>query len=245
MPNYPVALALDFAARAGVGAIRASRWVRAAARGDLDGHRRSVRADDAAKARLAALVGLKPGDFPMTDGWAGTFPFLEFLAETVAARHPATVVEYGSGVSTLVMAAALARLGGKRKLVSYDHHAGFAEQTRRRLRALGLHADVRAVPLNDSATYGYAGKFYASPDLPTAIDLLVIDGPPAWLTAGTRGAAAPVAFPKLAPGGMIILDDADRDGERKNARRWAAEWPGIDWTFDARGKGLLLGVRKN
>lgn len=244
MPNYPVALALDLAARAGVGAIRASRWVRAAAKGDLDRHRAALAGDAAARVRLGALVGLAPSDFPMTDGWAGTFPFLEFLAETVAARQPATVVEYGSGVSTLVIAAALKRLGGSRRFVSYDHHAGFAEQTRRRLAELGLSADVRAVPLTDSAAQGYPGKFYASADLPGEIDLLVIDGPPAWLTAGTRGAAAPVAFPMLAAGGLVVLDDADRDGERENARRWATDWPGIDWRFDARGKGLLVGTRK-
>src|SRR3546814_5556508 len=71
---------------------------------------------------------------------------LLLLARYTLSRSPRTVVEFGSGVSTLVTAECLRRKGGG-SIITHDHHSSFAAETAQRLRALGLEADVRSVPL--------------------------------------------------------------------------------------------------
>lgn len=194
---------------------------------------------DAMLDALVARLGWTRADLPKTDGWAASPELLAMLADEVLVARPKLVVEFGSGLSTLVLARALDLADGG-ALVSYDHNAGFADLTRARLASLSLRADVRAVDLEPAL--GYAGEWYAARDLPGRIELLVIDGPPAWFAGGTRGGAAAV-FPLLAVGGVVLLDDADRHGERANARRWHDEFPGIAFARLARGKGILRGVR--
>lgn len=194
--------------------------------------------------RLTRRLGWTPETLPRPDGWAGSPPFLSAVADEVFACAPRSVVEFGSGLSTLVVARALEMLGGERHFVSFDHQPGFAELTRRRLATLRLRAEVRSVGLVPAAAWGYAGDWYDASDLPASIDLLIVDGPPAWMKGGTRGAAAPATFGRLAPGGVVLLDDAGREGERADAARWAAEHPEIAFELLPVGKGLLRGVRR-
>lgn len=242
--RYALAAALTLASDVATRLLPAWRVAVGLTRG-RDGLRAARRAQarrEATLDRLVATLGWSRDDLPATDGWAGSPDLLAALARHALAAKPAVVVEFGSGLSTLVLARAL-QLNGGGRLVSFDHNEGFAEVTRRRLEALGLEAEVRAVELAPAERWGYAGDWYDTPDLPDAIDFLLIDGPPAWFNAGTRGAAAPAVFPHLAPGATILLDDADRDGERANAQRWAAEYPDIAWTMLPAAKGLLRGVR--
>jgi predicted O-methyltransferase YrrM len=213
--------------------------------GGMKGWRAARAADEAREAvmdRLVARLGWTRDALPTPDGWAGSPDLLWALAEQVAQQRPRLIVEFGSGLSTLVMARVLQQGGIGARLISFDHLESFAELTRWRLAGLGLAAEVRSVPLEDAARWGYAGEWYAADDLPGAIELLVIDGPPAWLNEGARGAAAPALFPRMAPGGVILLDDADRDGERANAERWRAEFPHIRFELLPSHKGLLKGT---
>lgn len=222
--------------RATVGLARGRQGLRAAQR--LNGRREAML--DA----LVARLGWMRSNLPATDGWAGSPGLLLTLVDEVEARRPRLVVEFGSGLSTLVLARTLAlRVPGAR-LISFDHEAGFAEITRRRLAALGLSAEVRHAPLASSAAHGVEGRWYDHGPLPRDIDLLLIDGPPAWLKQGARAAAGPAALPLLAPGGVVLLDDADRPGERANAAQWARSFPDIKWSRIGRAKGILRGVRR-
>jgi predicted O-methyltransferase YrrM len=221
------------------------RGVRGLARG-LEGWR-TARAESHARKRtmerLVARLGWTTDDLPTPDGWAGSPDLLAALADHVFAHKPRTVVEFGSGLSTLVLARALALAGGG-QLVSYDHLDGFAELTRRRLATLGLEAEVHVAPLSPAAPHGYPGEWYDAAGLPERIDLLLIDGPPDWLAGGgARGAAGPTLFHRLSPGGTVLLDDADRDGEREVAARWRREFLNIAFDELPAHKGLLRGVR--
>ena len=52
-------------------------------------------------------------------------------------------------------------------------------------------------------------------------------------------------FERIAPGGVIMLDDAARPGERLVARRWRKEWPDFDFRLLKSGtKGTLVGRRR-
>jgi predicted O-methyltransferase YrrM len=222
--------------RATVGLTRGPRGLRAARR--LNGRR------EAMLDTLVARLGWTRDHLPATDGWAGSPGLLLTLVDEVERARPRLVVEFGSGLSTLVLARALALNAPGARLLSFDHEAGFAEITRRRLAALGLAAEVRHAPLASAAAHGVDGAWYDHGPLPQGIDLLLIDGPPAWLKEGARAAAGPAALPMLAPGGVALLDDADRPGERANAAQWARAFPDIHWTRIGRAKGILRGVRR-
>jgi hypothetical protein len=66
--------------------------------------------------------------------------------------------------------------------------------------------------------------------LPDPIDLLVVDGPPAEAPGeGERRAPAlPALASRLVPGATVVLDDAERPGERAVLARWEA---GTAWRF--------------
>src|SRR3546814_14044239 len=104
---------------------------------------------------------------------------LLLLARYTLSRSPRTVVEFGSGVSTLVPAECLRRKGGG-SIITHDHHRSFPAETAQRLRALGLEAAVRYVPLCPllAARNGWGGAWYDTEELPTRIYPLSAGGPP-------------------------------------------------------------------
>ena len=84
--------------------------------------------------------------------------------------------------------------------------------------------------------------WYQLPGAPAEIDLLVIDGPPWALNPFIRGRAE-VLFDRIRPGGMVLLDDAARPGERVVAMRWKRDWPMFRWNLLPGAKGTLVGER--
>src|SRR5690606_6944595 len=105
----------------------------------------------------------------------------------VLAERPRTVVELGSGVSTLLTSYALESIGdSEAHLYSLDHEAQFAGITRSNLAAHGLagRATVLDAPLVETQAGGETRQWYDIAELESAlgarkIDLLVVDGPPA------------------------------------------------------------------
>ena len=78
--------------------------------------------------------------------------------------------------------------------------------------------------------------------MPQEIDQLVIDGPPWTLNPFVRGRAETL-FDRIVPGGMVLLDDAARPGERVVASRWRRNWPDFRFTLMPGAKGTLVGER--
>lgn len=192
--------------------------------------------------RLELRLGLPPHSLPVADGRAGACDFLLLLTELVIQNRPEIVVEFGSGVSTLVLARAL-QMNGTGRLISFEHKEGFAHLARARLKERGLSAEVRSVPLVSAGPWGFVGKWYGVDELPQNIDLAVVDGPPAYFAPETRGGAGPAVIPNLAPDGLIVLDDAKRAGEREITRRWRNDYPDFDFIDIDTHKGTLLGQR--
>ena len=194
-----------------------------------------------AKRRLLARLGLPEDALPNLGSWKADVGLLALLADRILGARPKVVVEFGAGASTLVAAQALQMTGGGH-LLSFEQHEDFVLATRHWLAEHGLSADLRAAPLVP-APGGWPGLWYDHGPLPDQIDLLVIDGPPWTIHPFTRGAAATL-FDRIAPGGMVMLDDAARPGERVVARRWRREWPDFDFRLVKNGsKGTLVGRR--
>jgi predicted O-methyltransferase YrrM len=242
---YPLARTLDIVGSVGHRFQVWGRWLAAALGGPqrLNRHRTAQRVRAGARRELLSLIQLDDAQVPPDGGWVAGADFLLLLARQVLAQKPGLVVEFGSGVSSVVIARCL-QLNGHGRLLSFDHDEGFAELTRRRLQRAGLVAEVHAAPLRPGLA-GYGGSWYGHGELPDAIDLLVIDGPQAWRQGQeeSRGSAAPAAFARLAPGAVVLLDDAARPGEQRVAARWRAEFPDISFAAAETQKGVLIGRR--
>lgn len=165
-------------------------------------------------------------------------------------RRPRLVLELGSGMSTIVIARLLRELGTGR-LLAVEHDDAWADRVQAQLEREGL-ADLAAVvraPLGphgrsrgDTDWYDEATLAAALDDIGDPVEVLVIDGPPAW-RPGTEQARYPalgVLAARLAPGAAVVLDDVERKGEQDVLARWRHEH-GLD--LDLRpGTGVAVGV---
>ncbi|WP_336960765.1 class I SAM-dependent methyltransferase [Sphingobium aquiterrae] len=195
----------------------------------------------AEKNAVLERINLEQDALPHLGSWKADTYLLHRIVDEIEVRQPKNVVELGSGVTSLVIAKALSLHGGGH-LYSYDQYEPFVEQMGIWLAEHHLSASFSHAPLNfrDQA---WPGLWYALHDLPQTIDLLVIDGPPWSIHPFTRGMAERL-FERIAPGGLIMLDDAARPGERYVARRWRKTWRDFEFKFEGKGtKGLLIGER--
>lgn len=193
------------------------------------------------KAVLLDRLGLPRSALPHLGSWKADTVFLKHIVDAIEALQPRVVVELGCGASTLIIAKALQRHGGGR-LVSYDQDAEFCGATAEWLAEHGLDAEIVHAPLADEQTR-WGSRWYDLSHVPATIDLLVIDGPPWVLNPFIRGRSEEL-FGRMAPGGMVLLDDAARPGERVVAARWRSSWPQFAFALDHSGaKGTLIGRR--
>jgi hypothetical protein len=196
----------------------------------------------AEKQALLERVGLPHDALPHLGSWKADTFMLHRIVDMIETMRPAHVVELGSGATSLVIAQALARHGGG-ALHSYDQHLPFVEAMAGWLAEHQLEAEFCHAPLT-ARDARWPGLWYQLKAVPGTIDLLVIDGPPWAVHPYARGMAERL-FPLLAPGGVVLLDDAARPGERVVARRWRKNWPEIEFTYEGGGsKGLLVGRRR-
>jgi predicted O-methyltransferase YrrM len=214
----------------------------------FESFRRLSRAIGSAYAQLEALmsvlVAIQPGrPLPQTRDWAASPDLLKLIAQAVLNGKPDLVVEASSGVSTLVIAYCLKRIG-KGRVVSLEHSPEYAAASRDMIASHGL-ADTATVihaPLREAEIAGDRWLWYDLDCLELAqpIDLLVVDGPPAATQHLARYPALPLLRPQLADGSTIILDDGDRNDEREIVRRWQTEFDDITCEYLPLEKGAFV-----
>lgn len=176
--------------------------------------------------RLAPYTQTFP--LPLGGGWALTGDSAAVLVQEMLLRQPNIVVELGSGASTLILGQVLKR-NGYGRLLSVDHDAAWANQTRRNIKFLNLQDVVTVVdaPLRSIATEDGSYAWYDIPknDLDDLgpIDFLVVDGPPSQAEDSAiqaRYPAFPVLRERLSTGSVVFVDDCNREGERNMIERW-------------------------
>ncbi len=194
------------------------------------------------KRALLAKLGLPADALPNLGSWKADMGLLKLVTDHILTAKPHTVVEFGTGASTLIMAKALQMTGAPHHLITVDQYEDFSAKTRDWLAEHGLSAEFRAAPLVDPPL-GWPGLWYDPGTLPDKIDFILIDGPNWAIHPFTRGAAESL-FDRLPIGGVVMLDDAARPGERVVARRWRRNWPNMNFSLSNVGtKGTLIGRR--
>jgi predicted O-methyltransferase YrrM len=183
---------------------------------------------------LAAIAAFSAVDTPYPlplGGWALSWDAAGLLAREVATGAPETVVELGSGTSTVIIGLQLRRTG-RGHLFSLEHDPEYAKATLRQVVALGLGDWISVLdsPLIEQQIGGERFTWYSLPPEVRAldrIDLLLVDGPPQNVDPdGTpRYPALPAFEDKLGPGSLVFVDDASRETEKRMLERWATEQP--------------------
>lgn len=203
----------------------------------------TIRQVDSLFSLYAALAGQLP--LPPTRGWAASPDVLRLIAVEISMRRPGLVVELGSGVSTLVLGKLIKAYAPTGRLISIEHDHEFSEVISRRVRQAGLDDVVEIVhcPLIDFSLDQDRWRWFDLPrnfpDGDQNIDILFVDGPPGIVGRMARYPALPVLRSRIAIGGIVILDDADREDEREITRRWAA-LPGIESRAEHCEKGAVV-----
>ena len=74
--------------------------------------------------------------------------------------------------------------------------------------------------------------------------MLIIDGPPAKSSKNARYPVLPLLIGKLKKGAIIILDDANRNYERKIIEIWQKEYDCFKYTYINNSKGAYIIEKK-
>jgi predicted O-methyltransferase YrrM len=169
-------------------------------------------------------------DRPMPElgDWAMSPSSLVWILDRLSDSSVRTILELGSGSSTIWFATALAERGGEGRVVALESSAEYAESTRTELAKHGLQdrAEVLYAPLVDTAVPGRDNQPWFDisvlPDLPP-VDLLFVDGPVGGIAREVRYPAYPLLADRLAPGATVVLDDTGRRAEAAIVKAWKQE----------------------
>jgi predicted O-methyltransferase YrrM len=185
--------------------------------------------------------------------WALDAEWIEVLVEEIRTRRPQAVLEFGSGVSTIILSHVMQSMHGrsdKRPLVfSVEQSPEVMTETRENLKRHGLLDGVRLLcaPLVSQVIrdlradcYRLRGDELRSFFGDIKPDFVLIDGPSGGY--GCRFGTIPLVRAHLEKEAVVLMDDALRDSELAIADWWERlgylDAAGIKWI----GKGMLMGV---
>jgi len=170
--------------------------------------------DDAPSVDLSFLT-----EVPADEGWSSAPDLLRLLHALVRTLEPRHVLEFGSGVSTAVLAHAATELGDC-AVTSVDHDPRFVAKTNELVDP--SYVSLQLAPLVARVHAGLLGPSYL---VDTSLfassrpaDLVLVDGPPQVL--GGRATMLPAALDYAQCGSIVLFDDADREGEHEALESW-------------------------
>ena len=178
---------------------------------------------------LALYATVKPTfPLPNTRKSAISPDFAKIIVKLIKEKQPKTIVELGSGVSTIISGYALNE-NGKGKIVSLEEDPTFAEVTKENIKRHDLASIARVIcaPLKDKTINKKKWKWYDISKLKVkSIDMLVVDGPQQYgrKESMVRYPALPVLFKRLSPKAIILVDDAAREDEKRIVKKWTKEY---------------------
>lgn len=149
------------------------------------------------------------------------------------------ILECGSGVSTVLLARLLhERERGVLTSLEHDRHWAALIQDHLQREHLDQIARVVHAPLEGDP------RWYRLDEMPDEIDLLIVDGPPAF-ESGHGAARAPALArldDNLVHDAAVILDDIERPGEQQIIATWETS---TSWRFQLNlPAGVAIGRRQ-
>ena len=185
--------------------------------------------------QLLGLLNLS-APIPATRSWAASPDLLLTLLYHARSSNPKTIVDLGSGMSTLV----LAKSAPEAKIYSIDNSDEYAGKTSRLLADHDvISVDLRVAPLTPHSSGVDWYDLTQLADI-SSIDLLFIDGPPGSKNPKARHPAISEFISHLSPKAIIVIDDVAREGERAMAEEFATLLPTHTIEFLPHEKGTAV-----
>ncbi len=189
--------------------------------------------------RLLRAIQACPG------GWSIDHALARILVNAVTLGDRRRILEFGAGSSSVLLATALQEIGGGRLTTVEQDPTWCAD----RWREVESFADVDSMLVASPPVdrLGRLGWFAVHRSARSTVrerapyDLVLVDGPQYYRG---RDGAMPVAYDLLAPGCLIVMDDASRSGERLAIWKWLKSYPGLslehyDQAFNRDGIAIL------
>ncbi len=175
---------------------------------------------------------------PSTRNWVASPDFILALFDILLQKKSASIVELGSGVSTLYLAYLMEQHEIDGVITSYDHDPVYAEKTRSLLARHGLanRAKIIDSPLDEKGWYQIPQN-----SIPKTISLLIVDGPPTVTHSNARNQAFPFFKPYFKKGSLLVADDCKREEGQRMMREWQESQDLIlkDYLYTEKGTGIF------
>ena len=187
--------------------------------------------------QVQALLGLErmldlPGRVSPMGGWAASPDFNLLLVQELLRVRPRTVLECGSGTSTVLMALAVRQYDLPTRIVSLEHLEQFRDFTKLALEDCGVPdlVDVRLAPLQPTSLVDHPSPWYDEKALEDLDDvgLIVVDGPPELTGHHARFPVVPLLRDKFADQVSIVVDDLKRESDHEVLTIWRGLLPEFD-----------------
>jgi len=194
-----------------------------------------------ALASIHSLIDLR-SPLPVMGEWAASSDFLRIISEIILDRKPETIVECGSGVSSVVVGYLLEK-NKRGRIFSLENKNNFYKKNKGLIARHNLSQYVSIVdaPLVECKVGDNLYEWYDTTQIADLelIDILIVDGP-----AGNRYPALPVLFNQLSDNAFVIVDDCNREKDGENVLQWLAEFPfEAEWIDTEKGTCILCRKR--
>jgi len=181
-------------------------------------------------------------------GWAASPDFLlEVMREILASgKKSPTIVELGSGVSTVVLGYLLENFFPQGRLITLEHEYDFFMDTKEQLSLHSLKSvNLIFAPFSYYRIGNESFRFYDVSLLEKVlkerkIDFLIVNGPPESTQKLARYPALPLLREHLSDDFVLFLDDAKREDEKETALRWKRELELYSSKEPPTEKGMLI-----
>ncbi len=189
--------------------------------------------DDLSAYQLIQNLVKHPGYFPVTDSSISFHTVLTILNDIILNKRQ-NIVEFGSGISTLVIAKLIKEDKMDCKFFSVEDNPDWIRFMKSNISKNSLEEYIKLIyaPLEKTDLALENNSWYSikvldehiTSDL--KIDLALVDGPSAWRPEIklSRYTAIPYLINKLADNFSIYLDDSNRKGEQKIISLWKKKY---------------------
>lgn len=175
-------------------------------------------------------------------------PFcLAYILNEIIINKRKSIIEFGSGISTILIARLIKENGLPVSFVSVEHNIEWIEVLNKQLKRENLTDFVKIEHINlvDQNTeigkvLSYDSKSILNITAGNKYDLIIVDGPPA-NTSKIRYSRYPVFLnlrKNLFNEYCLIIDDANRKGEKEIINRYKNSYPKLEFSL----VGKTLGV---
>ncbi|MFC3415141.1 O-methyltransferase [Algoriphagus hitonicola] len=154
-----------------------------------------------------------PKGYVVNTVYSLSFQTIQHIANDIIINRPKSIVEFGSGISTVILSNIIAENEIDTKFFSIDNNKEWQRLIALDLKNVSLiHFDISE---ENEYSYNGKGKWYGIPKdhdlLNINFDLAIIDGPSGSLCKYSRYGSLNFLKFRLNSNGIIFLDDVDRN----------------------------------